>query len=327
MEKKRILSGLRPTGKIHLGHLVGVLLNWVKLQDDYDCFYTIVDYHALTTDYADTSRIKEYVFEVAVDWLSVGLDPNRSTLFIQSHVLEHAELHLLLSMIVPIPWLERVPSYKEQQRELTDRDLSTYGFLGYPLLQTADIIIYKANYVPVGEDQVPHVELAREIVRRFNNFFRPVFPEPEVLLTKTPRLLGLDGRKMSKTYENFINISDEPEVIHHKVMSMFTDPQRIRKNDPGRPHLCNLFSYHKLFAPDAKLKQIESDCQKGIIGCTDCKEHLARQLTDALSPYQEKRRRYLSQPDLVHEVLSQGAKKARAVASATMAEVKEAMGI
>ncbi len=327
MEKKRILSGLRPTGKIHLGHLVGVLLNWVKLQDDYDCFYTIVDYHALTTDYADPSRIKEYVFEVAVDWLSVGLDPERSTLFVQSHVPEHAELHLLLSMIVPVPWLERVPSYKEQQRELADRDLSTYGFLGYPLLQTADIIIYKANYVPVGEDQVPHVELAREIVRRFNNLFRPVFPEPEVLLSKTPRLLGLDGRKMSKTYENFINISDEPEVINHKVMSMFTDPQRIKRNDPGRPHLCNLFSYHKLFAPDAKLKQIESDCQKGIIGCTECKEYLARQLIDALSPYQEKRRQYLSKPDLVHEIFSQGAKKAQTLARATMAEVKEAIGI
>lgn len=327
MEKKRIFSGLRPTGKTHLGHLVGVLLNWVKLQDDYDCFYAIVDYHALTTEYADPSKTKEYIFDVAVDWLSVGLDPNRSTLFIQSHVPEHAELHLLLSMIIPIPWLERVPSYKEQQRELADRDLSTYGFLGYPLLQTADIIIYKANYVPVGEDQVPHVELAREIVRRFNNLFRPVFPEPEVLLSKTPKLLGLDGRKMSKTYENYINISDEPEVINHKVMSMFTDPQRIKRNDPGRPHLCNLFSYHKLFAPDAKLKQIESNCQKGIIGCTECKEYLARRLTDVLSPYQEKIRQYLSKPDLVHEILSQGAKKARTLARATMAEVKEAMGI
>ncbi|TKJ31989.1 tryptophan--tRNA ligase [bacterium (candidate division B38) B3_B38] len=327
MDKKRILSGLRPTGKIHLGHLVGVLTNWVKLQDDYECFYAIVDYHALTTEYADTSRTKEYILEVAVDWLSVGLDPSRSTLFIQSHIPEHAELHLLLSMIVPIPWLERVPSYKEQQRELADRDLSTYGFLGYPLLQTADIIIYKAHYVPVGEDQAPHVELAREIVRRFNNLYRAVFPEPEVLLTKTPKLLGLDGRKMSKTYENFINISDEPTVIHRKVMSMFTDPQRIKRNDPGRPHICNLFSYHKLFTPDDKVKQIENDCKKGIIGCTDCKEHLARQLTDTLSPYREKRRQYLSNPDLVHEILSQGAKKAQTVASATMAEVKEAMGI
>lgn len=327
MEKKRILSGLRPTGKIHLGHLVGALSNWVKLQDDYQCFYVIVDYHALTTDYADTSRIKEYVFEIAVDWLSVGLDPNRSTLFIQSHVQEHAELHLLLSMIVPIPWLERVPSYKEQQRELPDRDLSTYGWLGYPLLQTADIIIYKAHYVPVGEDQVPHIELAREIVRRFNNFYGEIFPEPEVLLTKTPKLLGLDGRKMSKTYENFINISDEPEVIHRKVTSMFTDPQRIKRSDPGRPHLCNVFSYHKLFSPEDRVKQIEGDCQKGIIGCTDCKEYLASQLADALSPYLEKRKQYLSKPDLVHDIFSQGTKKAREIARATMAEVKEAMGI
>jgi len=327
MQKKRILSGLRPTGKIHLGHLVGALSNWVRLQEDYDCFYTIVDYHALTTDYADTTRIKEYIFEIAIDWLSVGLDPTRSTLFIQSHIPEHAELHLLLSMIVPIPWLERVPSYKEQQRELADRDLSTYGWLGYPLLQTADIIIYKAHYVPVGEDQVPHVELAREIVRRFNNLYRVIFPEPEVLLTKTPKLLGLDGRKMSKTYENFINISDEPEVIQRKVMSMFTDPQRIKRNDPGRPHICNVFSYHKLFSLDDKVKQIESDCQKGTIGCTDCKEYFARQLIDTLAPYQEKRREYLSKPNLVYDILSKGANKARAIASATMAEVKEAMGI
>ena len=327
MEKKRILSGLRPTGKIHLGHLVGALSNWVKLQDNYQCFYVIVDYHALTTDYADTSRIKEYIFEIAVDWLSVGLNPNKSTLFIQSHVPEHAELHLLLSMIVPIPWLERVPSYKEQQRELPDRDLSTYGWLGYPLLQTADIIIYKAHYVPVGEDQVPHIELAREIVRRFNNLYQAIFPEPEVLLTKTPKLLGLDGRKMSKTYENFINISDEPEVVHRKVISMFTDPQRIKRNDPGRPPLCNVFSYHQLFSSEDKVKQIEGDCQKGMIGCTDCKENLANQLADVLATYQEKRKEYLSKPDLVHDIFSQGTKKAREIASATMAEVKEAMGI
>jgi len=318
---------MRPTGKIHLGHLVGALSNWVKLQEDYNCFYTIVDYHALTTEYANTSRIKEYIFELAVDWLSVGLDPTRSTIFIQSNVAGHAELHLLLSMIVPIPWLERVPSFKEQQRELADRDLTTYGWLGYPLLQTADIIIYKAHYVPVGEDQVPHVELSREIVRRFNNLYRKIFPEPEVLLTKTPKLLGLDGRKMSKTYENFINISDEPEVITRKVMSMFTDPQRIKRNDFGRPHLCNLFSYHKLFSPEDKVKQIESDCQKGIIGCTDCKKYLASQLIDTLSPYREKRKKYLSKPSLVYDILSQGAKKASAIASATMADVKEAMGI
>ena len=226
MARPRILSGMRPTGALHLGHLTGALDNWVPLQDTYDCFYCIVDWHALTTDYADPSRIRESILEVALDWLAAGLDPKRSALFVQSDVKEHAELHLLLSMVIPVPWLERVPSYKEQQQNLQDKDLSTYGFLGYPLLQSADIAIYKADAVPVGEDQAPHIELTREVVRRFNNFYGPVFPEPQTLLTPTPRMPGTDGRKMSKSYNNAIYLKDPPEVVRAKLKPMVTDPKR-----------------------------------------------------------------------------------------------------
>lgn len=327
MKRKRVLSGMRPTGKLHLGHLIGALNNWVKLQDEYDCFYTIVPWHALTTEYADPSKIREYTLEVARDWLAVGLDPERSVIFVQSDVPQHAELHLLLSMIVPIPWLERVPSYKEQQRELPDKDLSTYGFLGYPLLQTADIIIYKAECVPVGEDQVPHIELAREIVRRFNHLYRPVFPEPQALLTKFPRLLGLDGRKMSKSYGNVINLADSPQEIEEKVKTMFTDPNRVRRSDPGRPEVCNLFPYHRLFTDPKKTAEIENACRKAEIGCTDCKRVLSSSLVEFLAPIREKRREYEEKPDLVRDILAEGAKKARAVAEETMSEVREAMGL
>jgi tryptophanyl-tRNA synthetase len=327
MIKKRVFSGLRPTGRIHLGHLVGALNNWVKLQDKYDCFYSIVDWHALTTEYADTREIKRYIFESAVDWFSVGLDPDKSTIFVQSHVVEHAELHLLLSMVVPVPWLERVPSYKEQQKELPDKDLSTYGFLGYPLLQTADIILYKAHYVPVGEDQVPHVELAREIVRRFNNFYGNIFPEPKALLTKIPRLLGLDGRKMSKSYGNFINVSDEPEVIREKVDSMFTDPQRARRKDPGNPDVCNVFSYHKIFSPSSKVLEIENECKKAGIGCTDCKKNFAKTIIQELTPYREKGKELMAKPQQIWDILNEGRDKAKKIASQNMKEVREAMKI
>ncbi len=327
MVKKKVFSGLRPTGRIHLGHLVGALNNWVKLQDKYDCFYSIVDWHALTTEYADTAEIKRYIFESAVDWFSVGLDPDRSTIFVQSHVVEHAELHLLLSMVVPVPWLERVPSYKEQQKELPDKDLSTYGFLGYPVLQTADIIIYKAHYVPVGEDQVPHVELAREIVRRFNNFYGDIFPEPRVLLTKIPRLLGLDGRKMSKSYGNFINVSDEPEVIRKKVDSMFTDPQRARREDPGNPNICNVFSYHKIFSSSSRVHEIENECKKAGIGCTDCKKFFSEAIIRELTPYREKGKEYMAKPQQIWDILNDGRNKAKKIASQTMEEVREAMKI
>lgn len=328
MAKKRVFSGLRPTGRIHLGHLVGASLrNWVKLQDEYDCFYSIVDWHALTTEYADTSEIMQSIFDSAVDWFAVGLDPERSTIFVQSHVVEHAELHLLLSMVVPVPWLERVPSYKEQQRELPDKDLSTYGFLGYPVLQAADIVIYKAHYVPVGEDQVPHVELAREIVRRFNNFYKNIFPEPQVLLTKTPRLLGLDGRKMSKSYGNIINVSDEPDVIREKVDSMFTDPHRARRQDAGNPHICNVFSYHKIISSPERVKEIEKECQRAGIGCTDCKKFLSDALIEELTSIREKGKELITKPQQIWELLNEGAKKAKRIASQTMKEVREAMKI
>ena len=327
MAKKRVFSGLRPTGRIHLGHLVGALNNWLKLQDKYDCFYSIVDWHALTTDYADTSEIKRYIFESAVDWFSVGLDPDKSTIFIQSHVVEHAELHLLLSMIIPVPWLERVPSFKEQQKEMPDRDLSTYGFLGYPVLQAADIIVYKANYVPVGEDQVPHIELCREIVRRFNNFYGDLFPEPQVLLTKIPRLLGLDGRKMSKSYGNYINVSDNPDVILKKVDSMFTDPNRARRHDPGNPNICNVFSYHKLFSSPDKVKEIEKECKTAGIGCIDCKKFFSDALIEELTPIREKGKQLIEKPKQIWDILIEGEKKARKIASQTLKEVREAMNL
>jgi len=245
----RILSGMRPTGPLHLGNYVGALENWVRLQDTYTCFFAIVDWHSLTTDYADPTSIRENILEVACDWLAAGLDPARSTLFIQSQVKEHAELHLLLSMVTPVPWLERVPTYKEQQKQLSEKDLSTYGFLGYPLLQTADIIIYKADAVPVGEDQAAHVELTREVVRRFNRLYGPVFPEPQTLHTEAKRIPGTDGRKMSKSYGNAVYLKDDPETVRQKIRPMVTDPARKRRTDPGDPEVCPVFDLHRAFSP------------------------------------------------------------------------------
>jgi tryptophanyl-tRNA synthetase len=327
MSRPRVLSGMRPTGKLHLGHLLGALNNWVPMQDEYETYYCIVDWHALTTDYADTRAIRENTFETAVDWLSAGLDPQRSTLFIQSHVPEHAELHLLLSMVVPLPWLERVPTYKEQMEQITEKDLHTYGFLGYPLLQTADIIVYKANVVPVGEDQKPHIELAREIVRRFNNFYGPVFPEPEVKLTPTPRVPGTDGRKMSKSYRNTLNLSDDEPTLREKLRTMVTDPARKRRSDPGDPEVCPVFDLHKAFSPSSTQTWAAEGCRSAGIGCLECKSALADHLVPRLAPLGEKRTEYLARPEGVWEILEDGASRARRVAGETMKEVRDAVGL
>lgn len=327
MPKQRVLSGMRPTGKLHLGNMVGALDNWKWLQEEYECFFFAADWHALTTEYAHTEIIQENIRDMIIDWLSVGLSPEKSVLFIQSKIKEHAELHLLLSMITPLPWLERVPSYKEQQQELANRDLSTYGFLGYPLLQTADIIIYKAHKVPVGIDQVPHVELSREIARRFNFFYGEVFPAPEPMLTEIPKLLGIDGRKMSKSYDNAIYISDPPEEIRRKVSLMFTDPNRIRRSDPGNPDICNVFSFHKVYSSPEIVERVNVDCRRAALGCVEDKKHLAEILVARLRPIHEERERYLQHPHLVEEILEAGCQKARQVAARTMEEVRAAMKI
>lgn len=325
MAKPRILSGMRPTGPLHLGHLTGALDNWVPLQDSYDCFYAIVDWHALTTDYADPSAIRANTLEVACDWLAAGLDPKKSTLFVQSHVKQHAELHLLLSMVVPVPWLERVPSYKEQQQNLKDRDLSTYGFLGYPLLQSADIIVYKADAVPVGEDQAPHIELTREIVRRFNHFYGPVFPEPKTLLTETPRIPGTDGRKMSKSYGNAIYLKDPPDVVAAQLKPMLTDPARKRRSDPGTPEICPVFDLHKAFSTAETREWAAHGCRTAGIGCLDCKGKLIEHLLERLAAIHAKRPEYARRPDTVWDILREGGKRAREAAEATMREVRTAM--
>lgn len=327
-DKKSVLSGMRPSGKLHLGNYLGALQNWEKLQNDYRCFYFVADWHALTSDYADTSEIKENILEMGIDWLACGLDPERSTLFIQSRVPEHAELHLLLSMITPLPWLERVPSYKEQRQEIKDKDLETYGFLGYPLLQTADIIIYKADFVPVGIDQAPHVEMTREIVRRFNNLYgTEVFPEPAVLLTEVPKLVGTDGRKMSKSYDNAIYLSDSPQVVAGKLKTMVTDPRRVRRSDPGNPEVCPVFSLHRIFSPEGEQAEVDAGCRTAGIGCIGCKEILARNMEARMGPIYERRCRLAATPSRVLEVLEIGSQKARQIASQTVSEARKAMKI
>jgi tryptophanyl-tRNA synthetase len=328
---KRVLSGMRPTGKLHLGNYVGALQNWVSMQDQYECYFCVVDWHALTTDYADTSRVKENSIEVLFDWLAAGLDPERCTMFMQSHVPQHAELHLLFSMITPLAWLERVPSYKEQQANLTEKDLNTYGFLGYPLLQAADILVYKANFVPVGEDQVPHVELTREIARRFNMFYKldgaPVFPEPQPLLTRTPKLPGTDGRKMSKSYGNTIMLADPEPVVRQKLKTMVTDPARVRRSDPGNPDVCPVGDLHKIFSDKATIAKVYEGCRSASIGCIECKSWVADALVNILNPIQERRKKYEENPRLAWDILEAGSARARQVADATMTEVREAMGI
>jgi tryptophanyl-tRNA synthetase len=335
-KKQRILSGMRPTGKLHLGNYVGALANWVKLQDAYDSFFFIADWHALTTDYADTSEIKQSCIEVILDYLAAGLDPQRCTMFIQSHVPQHAELHLLLSMITPLGWLERVPTYKEQQQNIREKDLNTYGFLGYPLLQSADIMLYQAEFVPVGEDQVPHIEITREIARRFNGFYprqsatvdprsKFVFPEPQALLTPSPKLPGTDGRKMSKSYNNSILMSDPEPVIRQKLKTMVTDPARVRRTDPGNPDVCPVGDVHKIFSSAETLQKVYAGCRSAGIGCIECKSWAADALVTVLKPMQERRSHYEQRPHAAWALLEQGAERARKAAENTMEEVRAAM--
>ncbi|MCS7180433.1 MAG: tryptophan--tRNA ligase, partial [bacterium] len=321
--KKIILSGMRPTGPLHIGHLFGALKNWKRLQDEgYRCFYMIADYHALSTDYSDTNKIKEYVEEIAIDFISSGLNPEKSTIFIQSLVPEHTELHLIFSMIIPVSYLERNPVYKEQIEEVKDKDLHTYGFLGYPVLQAADILIYKANSVPIGIDQLPHLELTREIARKFNNLYGETFPEPEALLTETPKIPGIDGRKMSKSYNNAIYLKDPPEVIKEKVSKMFTDPKRIYRKDPGHPENCPVYAYQKIFN-EIRAKEIENECKNAIIGCTDCKRELGEKLAFYLENIRMIRKELEKNREKLISVLIEGSKKAREVAKNTIMEVKE----
>ncbi|NIO17485.1 MAG: tryptophan--tRNA ligase [Deltaproteobacteria bacterium] len=329
MSKKIVLSGMRPTGKLHLGNYFGATVNWVELQErgDTDCFYFVADWHSLTTDYDSTEEIAGNIKEMVADWLACGIDPEKSTIFIQSAVKEHAELNLILSMITPLPWLERNPTYKEQMREQETRDLHTYGFLGYPVLQAADIIMYKANLVPVGIDQVPHVELTREIARRFNHFYGEVFPLPEPYLTETPKLLGIDNRKMSKSYDNAIYLSDSEEELNSKVMEMITDPQRKRRSDPGNPEICNVFSFHKMFSEDETVQRIRRECQTAEIGCVECKRIMAEGLNRFITPIRDKRSEILKNESLLNIVFDRGSKRAGERAVLTMRETREAIGI
>ncbi len=322
----RVVSGMRPTGRLHLGHLVGALRNWTSLQDRYDCFYFVADWHALTSEYASTGAITGHALDNVADWLAAGVDPDRSTIFVQSLVPEHAELYLLLSMVVPVPWLERVPTYKEQQEQLTERDLSTLGFLGYPLLQTADVVIYDAAFVPVGEDQVPHLELSREVVRRFNNFYGNVFPEPQPLLTPVPRLPGLDNRKMSKSYGNTIDLADDAETVTRKVRQMYTDPKRVRADVPGTVEGNPVFMYHDAFNPDrAEVDDLKARYRAGTVGDVEVKTKLARALNATLEPLRERRRELLARPERIREIAVEGSRRARVVAQDTMARVREAV--
>ena len=362
--KKRVLSGMRSTGKLHLGNYVGALENWVRMQEQYDCFFCVADWHALTTDYADTSRLKENSIDVLLDWLAAGLDPAKCVMFIQSHVPAHAELHLLLSMITPLGWLERVPTYKEQKENIKGKDLDTYGFLGYPVLQSADILIYKADFVPVGEDQVAHVELTREIARRFNAFYafaqpvvtettgltpqqrellissgteitpdtdyifpRTVFPEPRSLLTPAPRLPGTDGRKMSKSYDNAVMLTDPEAVVRQKLKTMVTDPARVRRTDPGNPDVCPVGDLHKIFSNPETMAKVNEGCRSAGIGCIECKSWVADALVKILNPMQERRKKYEDNPRLAWDILEAGSARARDVAGATMDEVRKAMGL
>lgn len=325
--KTRVLSGMQPSGPMHLGNLLGAVENWKILQTQHECFFFVADWHALSTNYADTSRLKTYTRELLIDWLAAGIEPNRATVFIQSSVPEHAILHLLLSMIIPIPWLERNPTYKEKQEEIRERDLSTYGFLGYPVLQSADILLYKPDYVPVGRDQLPHLELTRELARRFNKLYSPVFSEPRELLTQFPKVLGTDGRKMSKSYGNTINLSDTETEVRQKLKTMVTDPARVRRTDKGNPDVCPVYDFHKIFSPVEVIQQINSDCRTAAIGCIDCKRQVADAMVARLSPIWEKRAALTAHPGQTSEIVESGRQRASAVASTTMTEVKDAMKI
>jgi tryptophanyl-tRNA synthetase len=324
--RERIFSGMRPTGRMHIGHYFGVLKNWVRLQDEYDCIFGVADWHALTTAFEDTEGLENHIVDMVTDWLGVGIDPRKCLLMVQSLVPEHAELHLLFSMITPVGWLERNPVLKQQLQDMGLKEAVGYGHLGYPVLMASDILIYKASKVPVGEDQVPHIEITREIARRFNALYIPIFPEPQALLTESSRILGIDGRKMSKSLGNQINLSEPKEELRRKVMSMFTDPEKIRKSDPGHPERCNVFSFHKEVGNE-RISEIERDCKKGYLGCVACKGELAGKLAvflEVITPYRET---YEGKRELVRDILFEGSKKARTLARETVEEARKAMKI
>ena len=323
----RVLSGMQPSGLMHLGNLLGALENWKSLQAQYECYFFVADWHAMSTNYADTGRIKEFTQELLIDWLAAGIDPERATVFVQSSIPEHAILHLLFSMIVPIPWLERNPTYKEKQEEIKEKDLSTYGFLGYPVLQAADILLYKPAIVPVGKDQLPHLELTREIGRRFNNLYSPVFPEPKEHLTLFPKVMGTDGRKMSKSYGNTINLSDTEPVVRQKLKTMVTDPARVRRTDKGNPDVCPVFDFHKIYSSSDVVKQVDQDCRTAAIGCIDCKRQVADAMVERYRPMWDKRATILHHPEQTQEIVEEGRERASRVAQETMQEVKTAMKI
>ncbi|MBI9110891.1 tryptophan--tRNA ligase [Maridesulfovibrio ferrireducens] len=324
--KNCIVSGMRPTGRLHLGHYFGVLVNWIKIQEDNECFFFVADWHAMTSEYADPRRIKGFVPELVKDWIAAGLDPEKCTIFHQSQVKEHAELHLILSMLTPVGWLERNPTYKELRQELSQKDLATYGFLGYPVLMASDILMYKPTLVPVGHDQLPHLELTREIARRFNHLNGEFFPEPEAMLTEDAKLPGLDGRKMSKSYNNGIFLGESVDEMRPKVMSMLTDSNRLRKADPGDPEACNLYPYHKLFTDTEKCAEIEEGCRNASLGCVDCKKLLAENMAKFLEPMHERRRKLDENPDIVWQVLAEGTAKARIRAQQNMEIIRERIG-
>jgi tryptophanyl-tRNA synthetase len=323
--KQRVVSGMRPSGRLHIGHYHGVLENWIRMQESYDCFFFVADWHSLTTEYADTSGIAQSIRDMVLDWVAFGLDPEKCVIFRQSLVPHHSELNLILSMVTPVSWLERCPTYKEMQDNLETKDLSTFGFLGYPVLMAADIILYKATRVPVGQDQLPHLEITREIARRFNHLYGAVFPEPEALLTETPKLPGLDGRKMSKSYNNSIYLSDTAEETRKKVMSMMTDPARIRRNDPGEPDVCVAFNLHRIYVPQEKLDMIIPACRNATIGCVECKKILADCMIERLTPFRARREELVANPGFVDQLLQEGSRRASLISDAVMTEVRTAL--
>ena len=324
--KKRILSGMRPTGRLHLGHYFGVLQNWVALQDEYDCFFMAADWHALTSEWKNSGAIQGNIRENVADWIAAGVDPEKSTIFVQSAVPEHAELWLILACVTPLGWLERVPTYKEAREQLAEKGVDNYAFLGYPVLQAADILLYKGNVVPVGEDQLPHLELTREIVRRFHTTYgTDLFPEPAAKLTPTPRLMGLDGRRMSKSFGNTIDLAEDLASVEKKVKAMFTDPNRKKRSDPGNPHICNVFAFHGMLNAKERHAKIEADCKAAQIGCVECKTELAGRMLDWLRPFQERRKALLAEPGKLDRILEAGNARARQVAAQTMKEVRDAV--
>jgi len=318
---------MRPTGKLHLGHWVGALSNWVKLQDSYDCFFMIADWHALMSEYKNSSNLKGYVFDNLCDWITWGISPKKSTIFVQSHVKEHLELFMFFSFLTPLGWLFRCPTFKEQLNQLKDKEINTYAFLGYPVLQASDILLYNADYVPVGEDQLPHLELCREIARRFHFIYNTkIFVEPEAILTKTPRLLGIDNRKMSKSYNNYISLDEEDNVIEEKILSMFTDPSRIKKEDKGHPDICNVYSYYTVFCENKK-EEIYKACSSAEIGCVECKKLLAKTIKDFIAPKREEKKKLLKDKDYIYNIILEGRNKASKVANNTMDKIKDLVGL